>query len=333
MTTVTIYPAGLKALLAGLIDYAGLFPPASLPLDEAVGLYGRYQTEPESWMLSRFIIPAARLSQLSPGAGPMPLSVLGRGGEIEADFLDGLEADLTAVTAVTAVTAALNQHDQLTADVFEVKLPALLFSQPDTAVIARFITKVVARITAVRPMTPFFEMPLPPTHPGWRAGVLALIESLALVRQGEGERGRGGEAPGFKLRCGGVEAAAFPSVEQIALAVDGCWRAAVPLKATAGLHHPIRHFNDTVQTKMHGFLNLFGGGILAAVNDLSAEQLAAILADEEGANFQFDDSGFRWRDFAANLAQIKQARQTLFISYGSCSFDEPREDLAALLTK
>jgi hypothetical protein len=317
--TTTIYPAGLRALLAGLIDYAGLFPPASLPLDEAVTLYGRYQTEPESWMLSRFIIPAARLGQLSPGAARMPLSVLGRSGEIEADFLDGLEADLTAVTA------ALNQHDQLTADVYEVKLPALLFSQPDTAVIARFIAEVVARIMAVQPMTPFFEMPLPPTHPGWQAGILALIAGLALAGQGQGNR------PGFKLRCGGVEATAFPSVGQVALAVDGCWRAAVPLKATAGLHHPLRHFNDSVQTKMHGFLNLFGGGILTAVNDLSAEQLAAILADEDSANFQFDDDSFRWRDFAANLAQIKQARQTLFISYGSCSFDEPREDLSHLV--
>jgi hypothetical protein len=82
---------------------------------------------------------------------------------------------------------------------------------------------------------------------------------------------------------------------------------------------------------MHGFLNLFGGGILAAVNGLSAAQLAAILADEDGANFQFDDNGFRWRDFAASPSQIKQARQTLFISYGSCSFDEPREDLSQLV--
>jgi hypothetical protein len=298
-----------------LIDYAGLFPPAELPLATAVNLYGRYQTEPESWMLSRFIIPAARLAQLEPPPTPFPLSILGRGGATTADFWAGLEADLTAVAQ------ALSRHNQLSADALEVKAPLALFTEPKETAVAAFVTELVERVTAARPMSIFLEMPLPPTHPGWRAGTVALTAGLALS----------GRGAGCKLRCGGVEAAAFPSVEQIALAVDGCWRAGLPFKATAGLHHPIRHFNDSVQTKMHGFLNLFGGGILAAVNDLTAAQLAAILADENGANFQFDDDSFRWRDFAASPSQIKQARQRLFIACGSCSFDEPREDLSQLV--
>src|SRR5437660_1475932 len=77
----------LRALLEHVIDYAGLFPPATLPLDEAVRNYARYRTEPEGWMLGRFICPAARLAELSPFADelfpdwrPLAVAVLGRGG-------------------------------------------------------------------------------------------------------------------------------------------------------------------------------------------------------------------------------------------------------------
>ena len=56
----------LQALLQGVIDYAGLFPPASLSLDESIRNYARYLREPDRWMLGRFICPAARLSELPP---------------------------------------------------------------------------------------------------------------------------------------------------------------------------------------------------------------------------------------------------------------------------
>ena len=54
----------VRAFLSGIIDYAGLFPPARLPLDEAIWNYARYRTEQESWMLGRFVIPAASLGEL-----------------------------------------------------------------------------------------------------------------------------------------------------------------------------------------------------------------------------------------------------------------------------
>jgi len=62
----------LRALLENLIDYAGLFPPAALPMAEAVENYARYRDSAESWMLGRFVVPAARLHECSAS----PLSVL-----------------------------------------------------------------------------------------------------------------------------------------------------------------------------------------------------------------------------------------------------------------
>jgi hypothetical protein len=57
-------PASLQALLANLIDYAGLYPPASLPLDRVLESYQRYLTSPESWMLNRLVLPASKLAEV-----------------------------------------------------------------------------------------------------------------------------------------------------------------------------------------------------------------------------------------------------------------------------
>ena len=56
----------LRTLLAGLIDYAGLFQPAALEMTEAKRKYGDYRTGPHAWMLGRFIVPAARMDEVDP---------------------------------------------------------------------------------------------------------------------------------------------------------------------------------------------------------------------------------------------------------------------------
>ncbi len=122
---------------------------------------------------------------------------------------------------------------------------------------------------------------------------------------------------------------AFPFPEQVARAIAAARDAGVPMKATAGLHHPVRHYNGGVQTKMHGFLNVFGAGVLAVTHGLSVEQIQNILEDEDPASFIFDESGFAWKNIHASNEQIARARQNV-VSFGSCSFDEPREDLQAL---
>jgi hypothetical protein len=122
---------------------------------------------------------------------------------------------------------------------------------------------------------------------------------------------------------------AFPSIEQVAWAIASVRDAGVPLKCTAGLHHPIRHYNESVQTKMHGFLNVFGAGVLAEAKDLSQAQIQPILEDENPKNFTFDENDFAWKDLRVATSELAKSR--LFVtSFGSCSFDEPREDLRKL---
>jgi hypothetical protein len=52
-----------RVVLAGAVDYAGLFPPASLPMPEVVAHYASYRAGPDAWALGRLVVPAARLAE------------------------------------------------------------------------------------------------------------------------------------------------------------------------------------------------------------------------------------------------------------------------------
>jgi len=138
-----------------------------------------------------------------------------------------------------------------------------------------------------------------------------------------------GSGAGFKLRTGGVTKEAFPSTAQIARSLVAAVKHRVPIKFTAGLHHPVRHFHTSVETTMHGFLNVLGAGVLAAEHRWSKARTQEMLGDEDATSFVFDEETFRWRDWKISAAQVTQRRQ-LITSLGSCSFDEPRDDLRSL---
>jgi hypothetical protein len=63
-----------RALLGRLFDHAPLFPPASLPMPEALGEDRRARRSVHSWLLGRFVCPAAKLAEL--GGEERALSVV-----------------------------------------------------------------------------------------------------------------------------------------------------------------------------------------------------------------------------------------------------------------
>jgi hypothetical protein len=314
----------LHALLAGIIDYAGLFLPARLPLDEAIRNFARYRRAPEAWMLARFVIPTTRLADLAPyaplfaEAPPFRFAVLGTGGPDAATFLTALDADLDALAAFHA-----RHEGQAVADVMEVRLPEALLGS-DARTVRAFLDAVADRIDGCAPHGPalFLEAPLGEA----RRTLPPLLDALAAHNDA---RPPGTEAA-LKIRTGGLEPAAFPPPEALAFAVTACRDAGVRFKATAGLHHPVRQYRDEVGTKMHGFLNLFGAAALAVPHALDEAAVLAILRDEDPAHFRFTDEAFAWRDLSASPKAVRHARAALAVSFGSCSFDEPRDDLRAL---
>ena len=68
----TTSPA-LTALVSNLIDYAGLFPPASLDMAATVANYAEFVSGDDAWMLERLIVPVARLDEFeAAAAGKLP---------------------------------------------------------------------------------------------------------------------------------------------------------------------------------------------------------------------------------------------------------------------
>jgi hypothetical protein len=324
--------ASVRALLAGIIDYAGMFPPVKLPLEQAFQNYLRYRTEAKTWMLGCFVCPVGQLAKLqvlseeitSPGT-TFAISVLGSGGSEGAEFLTNFRADLETIGDVSR---QLCRHAVV--DVMEVRFPsdtiATLAKTKDFGLFANVSDN--AEWLGPKALTLYFEMSLAPP---WRDSVDGLIAAAEALKDWNTTQERSRLGPvGLKLRCGGLEKAAFPTLEQVAHTITKCREARVALKFTAGLHHPLRHYDAGVQTHMHGFLNVFGAGVLAHVHQLNEEQVQQILADEDPANFAFTDEGFRWNEFTASTEEIAVIRREFLISFGSCSFDEPQGDLRAL---
>src|SRR5882724_13281871 len=61
----------VDALLAGLVDYAGLFPPASQDMRPALESYASYLNGPDRRALGRFIVPFSRLKELEDAGGDL----------------------------------------------------------------------------------------------------------------------------------------------------------------------------------------------------------------------------------------------------------------------
>lgn len=79
--------ASLRALLEGLVDYAGLFPPAALSMQDAVRNYARYREEEYAWALGKFVVPAERAHEVP---SEFSLSILGI-DEVKAATADDVE--------------------------------------------------------------------------------------------------------------------------------------------------------------------------------------------------------------------------------------------------
>ena len=318
----TTVSTGMRAFLHGLIDYAGLFPPARLSLDEAVPNFAAYRQTADAWMLSRFICPASRLEGLrdytdlfEPGR-PFPVSVLGTGGSDAETFLRALRADLGAVVICEA------HHDgRVRADLYEVRCPDVV-AEAGADSVAETLLRVNEALAESDASLDLFY--LEAAFVGdWRETVRGTITALAR------HDANGGPRFGFKVRCGGVTPDAFPTPEQVAFVLATCRDARVPFKATAGLHHPVRHYDRQIEAMMHGFLNVFGAGVLAHALDLSEAALRQVLRTESIKAFVFDEAGFAFQDLRISAEQVARAREEFATSYGSCSFDEPREDLRA----
>jgi len=308
----------IHEFMHGLVDYAGLFPPAKLVVADAVSEFAEHKASAESGMLGRFIAPANKLAVIARTAAPhlgtgvvWPFSVIVGDRESSQAALASLTGQGLSVKA--AVAAGLK------VEVLEIPLPADINAGVE---VEKFLVELGSELHAsgLAGYELFIEV-----KPGAESdGILASIAAFA------GTKKNGVQRVGVKLRCGGLVASAFPSCEDIAGIIFGCRQESLAMKFTAGLHHPLRHFDGEINVMMHGFLNVFGSGLLAHAHGLSASEIATILAETEPAAFKFNETGFAWRHLNVEISTIRTLRSQYLCGFGSCSFTEPRDDLFGL---
>jgi len=122
-----------------------------------------------------------------------------------------------------------------------------------------------------------------------------------------------------KFRTGGLVPQAHPSEAELAGLLTGAVTRGLTFKCTAGLHHAVRHTDGELE--QHGFLNVLLA-TEAALRGAPAEELAALLAQRDGAAVAGQVAGLGDERLAAARAS--------FISFGTCSVTDPRDDLIRL---
>jgi hypothetical protein len=291
--------SALQVLLRESIDYAGLFPPAGLGMAQAVANYASYRKGPHAWALGRFVVPAGGLVELEQAAdGLLPpdrwriAALLGTDPAREFEAIG--EFNCPAVADGAGMAAV---------DVVEAKADS-----PET------VEQLLSRVPS--DLQPYIEIPVS-RDPAPLAA--------AVARAG----GR------LKVRTGGITPDAFPAAADLVRFLRAARDAGVPFKATAGLHHPLRaeyrltYEPGSARGTMFGFLNLFlaAAFVGAGLDDAAAERL---LEERDRTAFHFDADGVEWRGHRLDLDRIRRTRESAIISFGSCSFTEPIDDLHSL---
>ena len=285
----------LRALLANAVDYAGLFPPAGVEMAKAVERYASYLQSENRWMLGRFVLPASRLHEFEQEYGLVP-----EAEQWKISCLCG--PNITSELAEIERFQSRHSEDQIVIDCLELSAPGI-----------EHLPQLRNRLPAGHSI--YFEVPL-----------TAPKELLLAIRD---------SAAGAKIRTGGLKPETIPAAPGVAAFLKVCVETRTRFKATAGLHHPLRCVKpltydvDAPRAKMHGFLNVLLAAGLAYCGALEQDVLSALKADSSEA-FHFERESVSISGRSLSASQLAEMRENLMTSFGSCSFEEPIDDLREL---
>jgi hypothetical protein len=293
----------VRALLAGVIDYAGLFPPAALDMAGAAAQYAAYRRGADAWALGRFVVPIARVEELVHARTRVDMN----SGAASEPWRLSVLADLSADTMDRLRTFNAQHAGSTIIDSVETRLAA----DADATVLNR-LAEIAGEVEL------FAEIPIDGDPDD-----LVRIIKRASARA--------------KVRTGGVKPELFPRSHDLACFIMRCVEHDVPFKATAGLHHPLRarypltYERDAEQGMMFGFLNVLLAAALLRAGCIGTEaETVTLLEANDARALHFDDSGVTWARRNVSVEQLREARTATALSFGSCSFEEPVQDLRTL---
>ena len=276
-------------------------------MTDAVGGYAEYAASHDAEMLGRFIVPAGRLADFSEVAAPhLPRGKSAKPWPIAAVLGDRLGTEFLGIPKFNYEHRAEAGSGRAVIDSIEIRAKS--------AAQVGQITSAIQKAFKV-----FVEVPANKLDP-------AVMDAIA--------------AAGFsaKIRMGGTEPRAFPAARSVVAFMQACRERGISFKATAGLHHivcgsyPLTYEPHSPKSPMFGFLNVFLGAAFLYAGAEMAE-VERILGERDPGAFVFDDSEIQWRGAALSLEQIRTARRKFALSFGSCSFTEPVQELKTLIAQ
>jgi hypothetical protein len=296
-----------RILLEGIVDYAGVYPPAAMAMPAAVRNYAHYRASGAGWMLGRFVCPAAALEEFSRLADPLlPRDAGAIPWRLTAVSSGDVPADMERIAAFNARHRVCFEECGALVDAFEAR-----------ASTADELGTLDAAVP--RDLNTFVEIPL--------AAADTLIPEIGAI----GRRA--------KLRAGGVTTEAFPTPAALIAFLARCIEHGVVAKATAGLHHPLRgayrltYAPDAPSGMMYGFLNVFLAAALLAQDGEHHEALA-LLQESNPEHLAIGEYGVTWRGplqvVTVDRAALQRVRDRVLVSFGSCSFTEPVDEIRAM---
>ena len=291
--------------MSSVLDFAGLYPPALLEPKSAIERFAQLNNSPRDWMLGRLVWPDAKLEELSTLA-------VGLAPEAVAPTTEGAWA-ISCVLAPVG-TPEFEQDLERVQDFNELheqegqaamRIDSIEMRGNDAPSIELGLSQLPDDLF------PYFELSLD-TDP--RGLIAALV----------------GEEAGAKFRTGGTTPQAHPAAENLARAMHACAAAGVPFKATAGMHRALCHFNPAAGAKQFGFLNLLIGAAMIYGRKFDVEGLTQFLIIDSLEDIDFSEKALSWNGVRVSTEEIMESRSRFCHSYGSCSFEEPWDDLVAM---
>jgi len=310
----------LNIFMHELLDYAGLFPPALLSLEESLENFVLYHEHKQKKWLGKFILPANKINDsiliLNKQNSFLTLnkkaefSIILSSCETISEYSKTLSLDFT-------VLLNLLKHYSKNIEIksFEFLPPKEIFYSKKYDGLNYILTHFYSFLdNAKLKAEVFIEITLSED-----------IESIVnIIKNYENKFNK---KISIKMRTGGISPEQIPSSYEIANAISTYAASKTPLKATAGLHVPIPNFNNHVGTTLHGFLNVFSCMLLCYDQNLSVSIMEKLLLECKYINFKFTEKGLFVNNYFLDNKKILYLRQNYIKSFGTCSFIEPIEHL------
>jgi hypothetical protein len=268
-------------------------------MDAAVAEFARRHRSDKGWLLGRFVVPVTRLGDFQSAALiHLPQGRARRPWQLSVlaeDTFNVARERIDAFNRAYTGRAVIDSVEVKPTDAEEIARAARAFES----------LKIYYELRADKDPAP----------------LMAAVKTL------------GGRA---KIRLGNETGDAIPSPAEVLRFLRAAQRSAIPLKATAGLHHALRgeyrlsNARASPKATMYGFLGFFLAAAWLYQENFDPAAAQALLEERSPEAFSFSDHEVSWQEHRMTRDELIEARRNFVLSCGTCSLEEPMQELQAL---